>query len=69
MELMALRICCCAMPCALLLYLLIQYRAFGSDYIGDWYGYLISIGLASCGVFMLVAAIVGKLTWLRYSLY
>lgn len=68
-ELMALRICCCAMPCALLLYLLIQYRAFGSDYIGDWYGYLISIGLASCGVFMLVAAIVGKLTWLRYSLY
>ena len=68
-ELMALRICCCAMPCALLLYLLIQYRAFGSDYIGDWYGYLISIGLASCGVFLLVAAIVGKLTWLRYSLY
>lgn len=68
-ELTVLRICCVAMSVALLAYLGLQYATYGSGYIGDWYGYLISIGLAACGVFMVVAAGVGKRSWLRYSLY
>lgn len=68
-ELTTLRICCTAMAVALLVYLGLQYVTYGSNYIGDWYGYLISIGLALSGIFMLASAIVGKLVWLRYSLY
>ncbi|MDK8487037.1 ATP-binding protein [Corynebacterium pseudodiphtheriticum] len=68
-ELTTLRICCAAMAVALLVYLGLQYVTYGSGYIGDWYGYLISIGLALSGIFMLASAIVGKLVWLRYSLY
>lgn len=68
-ELTTLRICCAAMAVALLVYLGLQYVTYGSNYIGDWYGYLISIGLALSGIFMLASAIVGKLVWSRYSLY
>ena len=68
-EFMALRICCIAMSVALVLYLLIQYATYGSSYVGDWYGYLISGGLVLCAVFMVTAAVVGKRVWLRYSLY
>lgn len=68
-ELTTLRICCAAMAVALLGYLGLQYVTYGSNYIGDWYGYLISIGLALSGIFMLASAAVGKLVWLRYSLY
>lgn len=60
-ELTTLRICCAAMAVALLVYLGLQYVTYGSNYIGDWYGYLISIGLALSGIFMLASAIVGKL--------
>lgn len=68
-ELTALRICCAAMAVSLLVYLGLQYITYGSGYIGDWYGYLTSAGLTLSGLFMLAAAIVGKLVWLRCSLY
>ena len=53
----------------LLVYLGLQYITYGSGYIGDWYGYLTSAGLTLSGLFMVAAAIVGKLVWLRCSVY